>query len=381
MKRRLPVLWLLLPVLLLGGLHAAGAPPATLAFLSMDNMGMDPRYDYLEGIIRAVLLFDLSGQEDVRVVNRADLESILREQELQMSTLAEEQNTAIEVGRVLGADFLLRGEYVFLGQDVLVTVRLLEVATARTLTFSERGSTENMLHALAEQIVSRLSGRDVVLQSEEHERSILSLKDESPGAIALHSNLIDAEIYLDGEFVGYTTGDFRVPFEMGNLSPGPHHVRIHLQHFGVVKEPEITFHDWEEEIDVEPGKRHVVRSQVTHFNTILYDLRRLLWEDIRLRDIPDGGAARNEWDVSFVDREGLSVPVSLSTAVRKEGARIEVTAELTYQGGAQAFVLKSEDDEKAMVQEIGKVELEIELDRDEVSFRVSRTDIRQNMFY
>jgi hypothetical protein len=88
---------LLVLLLVSGALPGTGAEAATLAFLSIDNMGMDPRYDYLEGIIRAVLLFDLSGREDVQVVNRADLESILREQELQMSTLAEEQNTAIKV--------------------------------------------------------------------------------------------------------------------------------------------------------------------------------------------------------------------------------------------------------------------------------------------
>ena len=50
-------------LLLFGTLLIAGALPATLAFLSIDNISMDPRYDYLEGIIRGILLFDLSGQE------------------------------------------------------------------------------------------------------------------------------------------------------------------------------------------------------------------------------------------------------------------------------------------------------------------------------
>ena len=373
MKKLFPIIFLLF-----GALQILGALPFSLAFLSIDNLGMDPRYDYLEGIIRGILLFDLSNQKNVQVVNRADLESILREQELQMSTLAEEQTKAIEVGKVLGADYLLRGEYVFLGRDVLVTVRLLEVATARTLTFSERGSTENMLHALAEQILLRLTGEEVVLQSEEHERSIISLKDESPGAIALHSNLIDAEIFLDGEFIGYTTGDYRIPFEIEDLSPGIHHVRIHLQHFGVVKEPEITFHDWEEEIDVEPGKRHVVRSTVTHFNTILYNLRGLLREDIRFRDIDRD--MQKEHDVSFVDRDGVPVDIAFSIEVRKETEQIAVNAALKYQDQPHLFSLNSAEENTEIKEKIGKIQLEIELESDEVSYRITRTDIWQNMF-
>ena len=354
--------------------------PVNIAFLSIDNLSANPRFDYLEGIIRGLLLFDLSGAKDIEVVNRSDLDAILREQELQLSNLAEDQNKAIEVGRILGADYLLRGEYVFLGNDVLITIRLVDVVQARSLTFSERGASENTLHAIAEQIIFRLTGRVVALESQQHDRSIISLQDEKPGSVNLFCNLIDAEIFLDGQFIGYTTGDPRVPFEIEELSPGPHQLRIHLSEFGVVAEPEITFHDWEEEVQIAPGKRSVVRATIYHFNNIIYNLQQLVREDIRFRELEGGALIRREHDASFVDREGNPVPITLVATARRQGDQLEYTVEISYQGRMYNWDLSGPVDELKEVRErVGKVEVQLEIDSSEVSYSIWRRDIEQGM--
>ena len=367
-------------VLICLGPVAAQALPVNIAFLSIDNLSANPRYDYLEGIIRGLLLFDLSGAQDIEVVNRSDLDAILREQELQLSNLAEDQNKAIEVGRILGADYLLRGEYVFLGNDVLITVRLIDVIQARSLTFSERGASENTLHAIAEQIIFRLTGREVVLQSEQHDRSIISLQDEKPGSVHLFSQLIDAEIFVDGEFVGYTTGDPRTPFEIEDLSPGPHTLRIHLSGFGVVKEPEITFHDWEEEVQIAPGKRTVVRAKAQLFNHIIYNLQQLVREDIDFRDLEGGEPIHREHDASFVGRDGKLVPITLTATARLDGDRLECVVEVSYDGKSYRWDLSGPIDEKKEIRErVGKVEVRLEVDSSEVSYEIWRKDIEQGM--
>jgi TolB-like protein len=360
---------------------AAHALPVNIAFLSIDNLSANPRYDYLEGIIRGLLLFDLSGARDIEVVNRSDLDAILREQELQLSNLAEDQNKAIEVGRILGADYLLRGEYVFLGNDVLITVRLVDVIEARTLTFSERGGSENTLHAIAEQIIFRLTGRDVVLQSEQHDRSIISLQDEKPGSVHLFSHLIDAEIFVDDEFVGYTTGNARVPFEIEDLSPGPHTLRIHLSGFGVVKEPEITFHDWEEEVQINAGKRSVVRAKAQQFNHLIYNLQQLVREDIDFRELEGGTRVRREHDASFVDRGGNPVPITLVATARRQEDQLEYVVEVSYQDQMHKWDLSGPIDERKDIRErVGKVEIRLEVDSREVSYAIWRKDIEQGMY-
>jgi TolB-like protein len=359
---------------------AAQTLPINIAFLSIDNLSANPRYDYLEGIIRGLLLFDLSGARDIEVVNRSDLDAILREQELQLSNLAEDQNKAIEVGRILGADYLLRGEYVFLGNDVLITIRLIDVIEARSLTFSERGASENTLHAIAEQIIFRLTGREVVLQSEQHDRSIISLQDEKPGSVHLFSHLIDAEIFVDDEFVGYTTGDPRVPFEIEDLSPGPHTLRIHLSGFGVVKEPEITFHDWEEVVQIAPGKRSVVRAKAQAFTHIIYNLQQLVREDIGFRELEGENLVRREHDASFVGRDGRSVPITLIATARRHGDRLEYVVEVNYEGQDYRWDLSGPIDERKDIRErVGKVEVRLEVDSSEVSYAIWRKDIEQGM--
>ena len=159
------VLMFLVPV-------AAQALTVNIAFLSIDNLSANPRYDYLEGIIRGLLLFDLSGVQDIEVVNRSDLDAILREQELQLSNLAEDQNKAIEVGRILGADYLLRGEYVFLGDDVLITVRLIDVVDPQK-------TGQHFAHTVVK-AVSRLKRIDfdvvLVTTSENHAAVIHAIK-------------------------------------------------------------------------------------------------------------------------------------------------------------------------------------------------------------
>lgn len=355
--------------------------PIRLAFLTIDNQSANPRYDYLEGIIRGVLLYDLSSQPEVEVVNRSDLDSVLREQELQLSSLADDPQNAARVGRIVRADYLVKGEYVFLGSDVQVTVRLLEAASARTLTFSERGSSENMLHFLSEQILRRLTGRQVSLQSEQKERSIISLQDEKPGKISLHSILVDAEIFMDEEFVGYSTGDGRVPFVIDNVAPGLHRLRLHLQGFGVIKEPEITFHDWEETVEVKPGKNQVVRTTARHFNDLLYPLQKLLWEEIDLSLLQREGQARRRHDISFTDRQGKKVPVLFGIDARLMNKTVEVRAVLAYEG--KEFPLEMVvpvGERKELRQTVDKVEVAMEADAGDISYQVWRTDIQQNMF-
>ncbi len=376
----------LLPLLVLfclalpPGALAYGAP-VRLALLSIENQSADPRFDYLEGIIRGVLLFDLSSQPGVELVTRTDLDAILREQELQVSAVAADPQAAARVGKLLGADYLVRGEYTALGGEVQVTLRLLEVSGGRTLSFMERGSSENLLHALAEQALQRLTGRQVTLQSEQKERSILSLQDEKPGKISLHSALVDAEIFLDEEFVGYTTGNERLPFVMEGVLPGRHRVRIHLGDFGVVKEPEITFRDWEQTVEVQPGRNLVLRSNARHFNDLIYRLQQLLREEIPREELSRTATVQRRHDASFVDRSGRRVEVLFSLEARRLPAGLELRAAVRYAGEERILSLAAGlEEDRELRQAVGLVDVILEADSGEVSYEIWRNDIQQNMF-
>jgi TolB-like protein len=372
--------------------EAAGRQ-AVVAVLAVANRSGDPRYDYLEGLLQGLLLFDLSQSRRVSLVERAALEQVLKEQELRLSGLADTQ--AARVGKLLGADWLLKADYVFLGEDVLLNASLIEVASGRAVAFNERGSTENLVHALCERVVERLTGEKLTLRSANN-RSIISLRDETPGAIALHTILLDAEIFVDEGFVGYSTGDVRVPFEITGLRPGAHKVRLHLSSFGVVKLPEVTFHDWEVEVVVKPGQRQVVRSDARHFNDVLYKLIRLLDGEIKVAVADAGKPVSRSHDASFTDREGRRVPIKVSVETARPGsgstaptgsaAPLEANVVLGYDGNEQRYRLRSmAGKETELSEKVGKVELQLSIDaryegRFEVDYSLTRTDIEQNMW-
>ncbi len=367
---------------LFAALAAAGAGYAqktSVALLGVTNTGGDPRQEYLSGIIQGVLLFDLSSQSDISVVDRAHLEDVLREQELQLGAVMGNQGKAVEIGKLLGADFLLSVDYVFLGREVQANAALIEVQTAKAAVFSDRGSTENLVHGLAERIVLKLTGRAAAFRSPQRDFSILSLADEKPGSIALYAGLMDAEIYLDGDFAGYSGKDGRAPFMVESVRPGPHTLRIVLSRFGVVSLPDFTLKDWEQTVEVKPGERTTVRANARHFNDIVVQAMRLVDEQLPFGKLPAGTTARTH-DLSFTDTRGRKVAASLEIAITK-GAAVRAEGALTVDGIRRPFSVAGGSKDTEITVEAGEVELTVEVDAgwNRVSYRAERTDIWQNM--
>jgi hypothetical protein len=354
-----------------------------VGFLTVENKNRDPRYQYLVGIIEGLLLYDLSQSDElIALVDRGNLERVVDEQKLRLSGLIDDDG-AVQVGKLIGADSLMSADFIFLGNDIIINLTVVDVETGLKRVKSERGRTENMIHSLAEWAVLELTGAEVAYRTPETDRSIISMRDETPGSIALYSNLVDAEIYLDGEFIAYTTGDPRVPYVIEDVDPGLHVVRTDLgRDFGVVKEPEITFHDWEEEIEVRAGKRKIVRADERHFNDFLSDIDNLVYESENLRP---GGRTELRVDESFslMDRTGTPVQVAFSAIASLGEAGAIVEAELVYAGEVQTYRLDSSNDEP-LSESIGIVQLEISMrDRGDygvdVRIILERSDVEQGM--
>ena len=183
-----------------------GAETVHVAVLGLENLNRDPRYDYLEGMIVGVLMYDLTRINDIELVERARMDRIIDEQNLRLTGLLNDEDTAKQVGQLAGADALIEGDYAFLGDEMIINMRILMTDEGTTFPISVRGYTENTIHNLAEQIVESLTGKPVILAGIEGERSLLSLSDEEPGSIEFYCNFIQGEIFVDEEFYGYTPG-------------------------------------------------------------------------------------------------------------------------------------------------------------------------------
>ncbi|MFW5711945.1 MAG: CsgG/HfaB family protein [Spirochaetia bacterium] len=373
----------------------------TVAVLPFENTTADLRSDYLGKIAEALLMYDLSSVSSLQLVSREEIDALLQEKKLALSGLFEGSGDASEeIESLTSADYLLRGEFVHLGDELIFILKLLRVSDGEATVFRERGTDENTIHRLSEQAVHSLTGRSLTFTTEDGSRSIISMRNEEPGILAVYSPLINAEIFIDDSFVGYTTGDPTEPFIADKLRPGLHTVRTHLsRNFGVIDLPEIKFHDWETEVRVRPGQRAVVRDQSRHFNDILYSLQWVLREEKSFRSKTDLLSFNYSEDFSFVDRRGETMQGTISyrpapipgtadtTDTRNDKASEENTLLVEVQLNEAAQLLQipippqgSVSDQNSTLQ---LLDIEIGIDARyndwELSYSIRRNDVYQGM--
>ena len=369
---------------LIAGLSAQQAG-VKVAFTGVRNLDIDPRSDYVGGIIQGLVLYDLTRAQGIVLVDRNSLDKVLREQELQLSGLLDNTDTGIKIGKLIGADFLVSVDYVAMSSEVLVTIKVIHVASGRTGAFVERGGNENVVHKAAESLVQYLTGVKPAFISKDGERNIVSLKNEDPGTIALHSRLIRAEIFLDGVFVGYTNGNIEVPFIIEKVKTGKHTVRVHLgKAFGVVKLPEVVFMDWQVEFDLQPGERKVLRDETTDFNSVLYGLQNLRYESFYWNE-KNKAKVMAVWQKKFQDRNGKEIEVSLTLNPSDTATGFVLSPVFTVNGETRMLTLVANKEKTVSVEAvIGIVKLVITIERgyDQpyINISIERTDVWQGMF-
>ncbi len=364
-------------------LPAFAAP--RLAVLSPENRSGDPRYDYITGIVHGLFLYDLSSSGLVELVDRTAIDTLLRERELSLSAIAAAPASAF--AGIASADWIVAGEYVLMGTELRLTLKLIEVSSSRVATFSDTGSTENLIHGLAEGVLERLTGNRPALRDESRSRSILSLRDETPGSISLFSPLMDAKVSLDGTFAGYTTGDRRKPFIIEGVEPGIHELSTDLgRDFGVVKLPEIRFEPWKELVRVQSGKRVIVTDLSSHFNDQLYRLRRVFQKSTAVA-FDGSGRYSAEYAFSFIDRTGAERKGRLTIELGSpsgDGGRGSGTLSCAFEGESRSLPVEySSGTSSEMQVTLGlaafSAEVENSYGRVSVDLEVERTDVEQRM--
>lgn len=360
--------------------------PPSLAVLPFENMNGNPDQDYLKGIIGYILIEDLSGSEALMVVERDILNTVLKEQKLILTGLIDDAS-AIETGQLLQASYILKGSYVFLGQDIFINITLIDVETGSSRTFSERGYQENTVHTLSEKLLEYMTGGNFSLQNPSGERTILALEQQEPGSLELFSYIIDARVFIDENFVGYTTGDSTVPLIL-ELPPGKHTIRVHLtDNFGFLELPEVIFHDWQKEFNLLPGDNIVLEDGTRHFNDWLRDIKQLLRKSLQF-DLGSGDQKQITHSIDFIDREGRAIELELSikfeeTDTPKQGGHAEVF--FIYQDKEYNFEYFSPAGKDTdFSEEIGIIRLDIDLECNssysyELDYSIWRTDVWQGM--
>jgi TolB-like protein len=131
-------------------------PSPLVAVLAFKNLSPSTRLTAMEGGFADILQDNLSAVKDVRLVEREKLRTVLSEQKLSLSGLADAA-TAIRVGRLLGAQRLIYGSFVELGEDLRLDVRLADSRTGAVLAAETATGKSSDFATLLEGLAVRLA--------------------------------------------------------------------------------------------------------------------------------------------------------------------------------------------------------------------------------
>jgi TolB-like protein len=123
-------------------LPASAADKPTVAVLYFGYGGKTPEMEVLRKGLAQMMISDLSGFGTVRLVERDRLQEILDELNLAQSSKFDAATVA-KVGKLLGAQYLVMGDYFDLLNNLRVDARVIEVQTGQIIrSLGARGSAD-----------------------------------------------------------------------------------------------------------------------------------------------------------------------------------------------------------------------------------------------
>ncbi|MBD3391585.1 MAG: PEGA domain-containing protein [Chitinivibrionales bacterium] len=169
-----------------------------------------------------------------RVIERAEMDNILREQGFQNSGACDDQTCLVEVGQLLGVDRMIAGTIGKLGSLYTISMRMIDVGSGEIVatvnedcTCSIEGLVSKSVPAIVRKLALRLDTASDAGAARGSVAGILRVSSEPQGA----------RLSLDGNVVGTT------PYENTRVAAGEHTLKLELD----------TYVPKEEKVLVDPG--------------------------------------------------------------------------------------------------------------------------------
>jgi TolB-like protein len=179
----------------------------TVAILDFESVGSE---EHLGKAVSEIMRTELIGTRQFRVVERSQINKALSEQQFQKSGVINE-NTAVEIGKLLGADLIIIGSVVKIGTSYTINSRMLDIKTGEaTLGKNVTGNDLNLLTNMSRSLIDNLFTPGKVLDAE---REQLSAEHRKLGAEKQQKVMVprstitgSKEIGRGGRFIAYNNG-------------------------------------------------------------------------------------------------------------------------------------------------------------------------------
>jgi len=135
--------------------YAYSADKQTIAVLDFESVGAE---EHLGKAVAEIMRTELIGTNHFRVVERAQINKALSEQQLQMSGVIDDKS-AVEIGKLIGADSIIIGSVVKIGTSYTINSRMIDVRTGEaTLGRNVSGNDLNLLTSMSHDLIQKLFG-------------------------------------------------------------------------------------------------------------------------------------------------------------------------------------------------------------------------------
>ncbi|MRR17560.1 MAG: hypothetical protein EG826_14000 [Deltaproteobacteria bacterium] len=134
---------------------AAGESRQSVAVLDFESIGSE---EHLGKAVAEIMRTELIGTNKYRVVERAQISRALSEQKFQKSGLIDDRS-AVEIGKLVGADLIVIGSVVKIGNAYTINSRMIETKTGEArLGKNATGNDLNLLTSLSRNLLDDLFG-------------------------------------------------------------------------------------------------------------------------------------------------------------------------------------------------------------------------------
>ncbi len=199
----------------------------TLAIIDFTNNSIDDavRLAPLKWGLSSLLINQLNGATDLKVVERERINWLLEELDLQRDAARVDQATAVRAGKLLGVTAVLLGSYMKLGKEMVVNTRLVKVETGEILATEQvRGSADKVLDLAQELSLKVAKSINVEVKRNElgvrnDTSSLDAMISYSEGLALLEENDYSAAYLKFMEALEYDDGYERARVKADNLKP------------------------------------------------------------------------------------------------------------------------------------------------------------------
>lgn len=240
--------------------HLQAAESVSMVIAPFKNITQNPDDNWLQESFSENLTMGLGQVQSVRLVERTELKKLLQEQGLAQSGLVQEKS-APKLGKMVGAKYVVLGNYQKVGPRILVNVKVVNVETGaiepQTLT-QVKGEFKNLFEIqenLAAQLVQKLK-----LKYSQAEQTQIQQSLDFTRSTQAHQYYIEAKLLHDK--LGDKNFVKAIELLQKALKEDPNYAQAHAELSTVYSDRAVGkyFYDTYQPKDVEKAEQHALKA-------------------------------------------------------------------------------------------------------------------------